>query len=103
MGLLDDTAAKRKDTRHENPLANYNIKKEKLPATSLRLDGDTHAKILALKNVVADRDLNNMQIIAEAIDHTIEHLDEESLEMFNKYYHINIEEKVDVLKRKGKY
>ena len=67
------------------------------------MDGDTHAKILALKNVVAKRNLNNMQIITEAIDNMIEDLDEESLEVFNKYYRINIEEKVDVLKRKGEY
>jgi|SRR5699024_475740 len=103
MGLLDETKAKRSGKKHENPLANYDIKKEKLPATSLRLDGDTHAKILALKNVVADRNLNNMQIITEAIDGMIESLDDESVDMFNKYYHINIEEKVDILKRKGQY
>ena len=103
MGLLDDTKAKREGKKHENPLANHNIKKEKLPATSLRLDGDTHAKILALKNVVADRNLNNMQIITEAVDNMVSSLDEESLEIFNKYYHINIEEKVDILKRKGQY
>ena len=103
MGLLDETKAKREGKKHENPLANHNIKKERLPVTSLRLDGDTHAKVLALKNVVAKRNLNNMQIITEAIDNMIEDLDEESLEVFNKYYRINIEEKVDVLKRKGQY
>lgn len=103
MSLLDQTKAKREGKQHQNPLANHNIKKEKLPATTIRLDGDTHAKILALKNVYADRKFNNIQIVSEAIDAVVDSLDEESLEIFDKYYEINIEEKVDILKRQGKY
>src|SRR5699024_4066049 len=103
MGLLDDTKAKREGKKHENPLANHNIKKEKLPATTLDFDGDTHSKILAIKNVVAYRHLNNMQNITEAFYNMVGSLDDESLEIFNKYYHINTEEKVDILKRKGQH
>ncbi|MFL4616047.1 hypothetical protein ACJ5HV_12695 [Staphylococcus aureus] len=103
MSLLDRTKAQREGKKHENPLANEDIKKEKLIMTTQKISGDTHAKLLALKNVFSDSDMTNIQILDMGLDMLVNELEGDAQELYDKYYQINIEEKVDILKRKGLY
>ena len=48
MSLLDKTKSKYKDRQHQNPLANENIKLQKLPPVTVRLQAEQHSQIQAL-------------------------------------------------------
>lgn len=101
MGLLDDLE-KRKDLKRENPLANLDIEKEKLDYTSIRVTGDTHAKLVGLYNVYLNQKSKTL-IVDEAIDMLISKLSGEDKEVFEKSYEATLQQKIDIARRKGKY
>lgn len=100
MGLLDEVEKNREHIKHVNPLANDEITKKKLPVKTLRIDGDLHSKILALKTTFGDK--NNLEFISNIIGKVINELDDENRVVYEKYYHQNLEEKIDVLRKQGR-
>lgn len=97
MSLLDETRNKRKKN---NPLAGIEIKKEKLEDTSTRIAGDTHSKLIALSQISVK---NSKDLLTLAINKLIDELDEDDKKAFERFYLVNLEGKIDTLKRKGKY
>ena len=47
--------------------------------------------------------MTNIQILDMGLDMLVNELEGDAQELYDKYYQINIEEKVDILKRKGIY
>lgn len=99
MSLLENTKKKRRNNSISNPLANQDILKKQLEATSLRISGDIHSKILAMKQVKL---LNAQEVIDQALELMYGELTESEKEIYDKYYQINFNQKVDLLKQKGK-
>lgn len=101
MSFLDEMKEQKKNNIRENPLANIAIKKNNLHDSTIRVDGDTHSKILALRNVYVD--MNNKEVFQLAVDRLIKSLSLEDRTVFEKYYEIEIEQKINKLKKKGLY
>ncbi|UBH16603.1 hypothetical protein L2Z53_11915 (plasmid) [Macrococcoides canis] len=96
MGLLDDVRSQKGDNIRNNPLNDLEVKKKQLPSTSLRIDGDTHAKMLALGQIKNSTLLNLMK---EMVEKEYDAFDEESKKAFDKFYMYKIDEKLDTVKR----
>ena len=103
MSVLDNTKSKYKDRQHQNPLANENIKLQKLPPVTVRLQAEQHSQIQALQILFAENELSINDVIAIGLEQMINDLDEKDLKDFNKLFNQNVDDKIEILKRKKRY
>ncbi|OFL47363.1 hypothetical protein HMPREF2767_02865 [Nosocomiicoccus sp. HMSC067E10] len=103
MSLLDRTQEKYQGRSHQNPLANEQIKLDKLKYSTVRVPGDLHSQILALRTLYAGEKFSNEDVIRAGINAIIESLNERDKKDFDRYFEQNVEDKVEVLKRQNKY
>ena len=97
MGFLDKMEEKKSNNLRENPLANDDIRKELLKDTTIRIDGDTHTKVVAYTKLFSK--MSNKDIIRMAVDKFIEELPGEERKMFDKLYETDLEQRIHLLNR----
>ncbi|MGV2929332.1 hypothetical protein RW115_12095 [Macrococcus capreoli] len=97
MGLLDEMRNQKGENIRNNPLNDLEVKKKQLPDLSVRIDGDTHTRLLTLAHISGDSIKN---VLKRMIQNEIDSFDAGTKDTFDKFYGYKIEEKLDMIKRK---
>ncbi|PKD97937.1 hypothetical protein [Macrococcoides caseolyticum] len=98
MSLLDDLKNNKEHLR-ENPLANREMQIKKIAATSIKVTGNTHAKLTALDQIYVD--MNKAELVDFALSKLADKLKGEDKETYEKVYENSIDQKIDLARRKG--